>query len=201
MEGKRIQLLKKNSNYESVPRLLCLFLSMCASGLFIFESVWNNFFFKNKISKSNNCSYLPSSWEESALFNFLLFFLVYLYIVIFWCISFQWLNFYLRFGLFQSNNEKKKTNKTKELWIVFCNFFPLFLSLNKELLHWQNPTAVFLRFSRESEYKSSLIWRWGRGVQTQSLYSKQTFDVLKKWLSQITENTDVNLMDFRKDDS
>lgn len=83
MEGKRIQLLKKNSNYESVPRLLCLFLSMFASGLFIFESVWNNFFFKNKISKSNNCSYLPSSWEESALFNFLLFFLVYLYIVIF----------------------------------------------------------------------------------------------------------------------
>lgn len=83
----------------------------------------------------------------------------------------------------------------------FLQFFPLFLSLNKELLHWQNPTAVFLRFSRESEYKSSLIWRWGRGVQTQSLYSKQTFDVLKKWLSQITENTDVNLMDFRKDDS
>lgn len=115
-------ILKNNSNYESVPRLLCLFLSMCASGLSIFESVWNNFFFKNKISKSSNCSYLPSSWEQSSLFHFLLFFLVYLYIVIFWCISFQWLNFYLRFGLFQSNNEKK--NKTKELWIVFCNFFP-----------------------------------------------------------------------------
>lgn len=124
MEGKRIRLLKKNSNYESVPRLLCLFLSMCASGLFIFESVWNNFFFKNKISKSNNCSYLPSSWEESALFNFLLFFLVYLYIVIFWCISFQWLNFYLRFGLFQSNNEKKKKQTKQKSYELFSAIFP-----------------------------------------------------------------------------
>lgn len=67
-EGKRIRLFfKKISNYESVPRLLCLFLSMCASGLSIFESVWNNFFFKNKISKSSNCSYLPSSWEQREL--------------------------------------------------------------------------------------------------------------------------------------
>lgn len=120
-EGKRIQLFLKNSNYESVPRLLCLFLSMCASGLSIFESVWNNFFFKNKISKSSNW-YLPSSWEQSALFHFLLFFLVYLYIVIFWCISFQWLNFYLRFGLFQSNNEKNKQNK--RVMNCFLQFFP-----------------------------------------------------------------------------
>lgn len=117
----------KISDYESVPRLLCLFLSMCASGLSIFESVWNNFFFKNKISKSCNCSYLPSSWEQSSLFQSLLFFLVYLHIVIFWCISFQWLNFYLRFGLFQSNNEKKQTKQKS--YELFSAIFSLYFCL------------------------------------------------------------------------
>lgn len=142
-------------------------------------------------------SLLPGN-KENSLFHLLLFFLVYLFIVLFWCISFQWLNFYLRFGLFQSNNEKKKT---KELWIVFCNFFPLFLSLNKELLHWQNPTAVFLRFFRESEYESSRIWQWGRGVQTWSLHLKQYIWCTRETIASNYWEYTVNLMHFRKDDS
>lgn len=75
----------------------------------------------------------------------------------------------------------------KRVMNCFLQFSPLIPSLNKELLHCQNPTAVFLRFSRESECKSYLNWDWGRGVPTQSLHLKQWFDVLKKWLPHITE--------------
>lgn len=60
---------------------VCSF-SMCASGSFTFESVWNIFFFKKKILNPHNHSYLHSYWEQSP-FSLLLFFLVYLCIVIF----------------------------------------------------------------------------------------------------------------------
>lgn len=45
----------------------------------------------------------------------------------------------------------------------FLQFSPLIPSLNKELLHCQNPTAVFLRFSRESDCKKLSKLGLGKG--------------------------------------